>query len=184
MIPPFHLPAPACARALIGWTLTVDGVGGVIVETEAYDRDDPASHNYRGPTARNAAMFGPVGRAYVYRIYGVHWCLNVVCGEAGSGQAVLIRAVAPTMGVEVMRVRRGLAAERMLCSGPGKLCQAMGVTGDHDGRSLSEPPFAWAPPDGAVEDIATGPRIGISRGVETPWRFGLKGSQWLSRAMR
>lgn len=176
--------AVPCARALIGWTLTVEGVGGVIVETEAYDRDDPASHSFRGPTTRNAPMFGPVGRAYVYRIYGVHWCLNVVCGQEGSGQAVLIRALEPTRGVPSMRARRRLEAERALCSGPGKLCEALAVTGHHDGLSLIEVPFALTPPSGPPADILTGPRIGITKGIETPWRFGLKGSRFLSHPMR
>lgn len=184
MTPPVHLDAAPCARALIGWTLTVDGVGGVIVETEAYDRGDPASHSFRGPTARNAAMFGPVGRAYVYRIYGVHWCLNLVCGQAGSGQAVLIRALAPTQGIETMQRRRGLEVDRALCSGPGKLCQALGVTGAHDGRALDQPPFALTAPTGPAPEILTGPRIGLTKAVETPWRFGLKGSRHLSRPMR
>ena len=176
--------AVPCARAMIGWTLTVEGVGGVIVETEAYDRDDPASHSFRGPTARNAAMFGPVGRAYVYRIYGAHWCLNVVCGQEGSGQAVLIRALEPTQGIETMRTRRGLEAERALCSGPGKLCQALDVTGDHDRLSLDAAPFALTPPKPGERDVLTGPRIGLTKGIETPWRFGLKGSRFLSRPMR
>ena len=184
MTPPFHLNAPACARALIGWTLTLDSVGGVIVETEAYDRDDPASHSFRGPTPRNAAMFGPVGRAYVYRIYGVHWCLNVVCGQEGSGQAVLIRALEPGVGVEAMQTRRGTAADRALCSGPGKLCQALVVTGSHDGRNLTEAPFALTPPSDPPANILTGQRIGITKGIETPWRFGLNGSRFLSRPMR
>lgn len=183
-MPPFDLTAPACARALIGWSLTVDGVGGVIVETEAYDRTDPASHSYRGPTPRNAAMFGPVGHAYVYRIYGAHWCLNVVCGQAGSGQAVLIRALEPTDGLAAMRNRRGQTAERALCSGPGKLCQALAVTGAYDGTDLMKPPFKLKPPRNAEPDVLTGPRIGLTKGVETPWRFGLKGSSFLSRPMR
>jgi DNA-3-methyladenine glycosylase len=182
--PRFDLPAPTCARALIGWTLRLDGVGGVIVETEAYDRSDPASHSYRGPTPRNAAMFGPVGRAYIYRIYGVHWCLNVVCGDPGSGQAVLIRALEPTRGLDQMRLRRGVGDDRALCSGPGKLCQALGVTGAHDHAPLDTAPFRLEPPAGPPGDVLTGPRIGLTKGVETPWRFGLKGSRFLSRPMR
>ena len=176
--------APDCARALIGWTLLLEGVGGIIVETEAYDRTDPASHSFRGPTPRNAAMFGPVGRAYVYRIYGVHWCLNVVCGTAGSGQAVLIRALEPTDGLDQMRARRGHVSDRALCSGPGKLCQALDVSGVHDGRSLIEAPFTLIAPDETPGQILTGLRIGLTKGVETPWRYGLKGSRFLSSPMR
>ena len=180
---PFALDAPDCARALIGWTLLVDG-GGVIVETEAYDRTDPASHSYRGPTPRNGAMFGPVGRAYVYRIYGVHWCLNAVCGPEGSGQAVLIRALEPTHGLDQMRARRGSVADRALCSGPGKLCQALGVSGDHDRLVLEASPFCLIPPTGAAGPIRSGPRIGVTRGAETPWRFCLDRSPWLSRPLK
>lgn len=180
----FALDAPDCARALIGWMLLVDGVGGVIVETEAYDGADPASHSFRGPTPRNAAMFGPAGRAYVYRIYGVHWCLNAVCGLEGSGQAVLIRALEPTHGLDQMRDRRGPLSDRALCSGPGKLCQALGVIGAHDGLSLQAAPFSLIPPTAAPGRILSGPRIGITKGVETPWRFCLEGSPWLSRPLK
>ena len=166
------------APELIGWTLMVDGVGGRIVETEAYHHEDPASHSFSGLSARNAAMFGPVGRAYVYRIYGVHWCLNFVCGE-DPGSAVLIRALEPLAGVTRMRERRGVEEIRGLCSGPGKLCQAMGVTRAHDGLPLDEPPFSLVP--GRAAGIVTGPRIGISRAVELPWRFGEAGSKIVSR---
>ncbi len=157
----------------------MEGVGGLIVETEAYTADDPASHAFRGPTPRNAPMFGPVGRAYVYRSHGLHWCLNVVCG-AEPGGAVLIRALQPVHGIEIMAERRGLADLRALCSGPGKLCQALAVTHAHNTLTLDRAPFALAAPS-KTPTVAVGPRIGISKGVETPWRFGLAGSPYLSR---
>ncbi len=169
------------APELIGCTLLVDGAGGRIVEVEAYDADDPAGHGYRGPTARNRAMFGPPGHAYVYRSYGVHWCLNLVCGPEGSAEAVLVRALEPTHGLDTMRARRGLDAVRLLCSGPGRLCQALGVTGEHDGRPVDRPPFELRA-GGADEPVARGPRIGITRAAERPWRYGLAGSGFLSRA--
>jgi DNA-3-methyladenine glycosylase len=171
------------ARQLIGATLLVAGVGGVIVETEAYDMADPASHSHRGPTPRNAVMFGPPGHVYVYRSYGIHWCMNVVCREAGHGAAVLIRALHPTRGIARMQARRGLGDLRLLCAGPGRLCQALAVTGGHDGAALDAPPFALTAPRPAVPEsaIVRGPRIGISRAVERPWRFGLKDSEFLSR---
>jgi len=168
------------APELLGALLLVDGVGGTIVEVEAYDGTDPASHGFRGPTPRNAAMFGPPGHAYVYRSYGLHWCLNLVCEEEGSAAAVLVRALEPTHGLEVMRARRGLDDERLLCAGPGRLCGALGVTREHDGLPLDEPPFALTPPPSAVE-VASGLRIGISVATELPWRYAVAGSRWLSR---
>jgi DNA-3-methyladenine glycosylase len=171
------------ARRLIGVTLLVEGAGGVIVETEAYDADDPASHCYGGLTARNAAMFGPPGHAYIYRSYGIHWCLNFVCREAGHGAGVLIRALQPTQGVARMQARRGMDEVRLLCAGPGRLSQAMAVTRAYDGAPLDAPPFTLIAPRSTLPDaaIACGPRIGISRAVERPWRFGLKDSAFLSR---
>jgi DNA-3-methyladenine glycosylase len=171
------------APDLIGVTLLVDGVGGRIVEVEAYDQEDPASHGYRGRTARNEAMFGPPGHAYVYRSYGIHWCLNLVCAEDGVPEAALIRALEPTTGIEVQRSRRGVKELRSLCSGPGKLCQALGVTRTHDGLPLDAPPFRLEPRTEAPE-IVTGPRIGITRATELSWRYALAGSPYVSRALR
>lgn len=171
------------APELLGATMLVNGVGGVIVEVEAYHHTDPAAHSYNGRTARNAVMFGPPGHAYVYRSYGVHWCVNFVCEEEGSASAVLIRALAPTHGLAAMRRRRGLFDERHLCSGPGKLCQALAITRKRDGLALDRPPFELRARSEHFE-IAIGPRIGISKAADTPWRFGLKGSRYLSRPFR
>ena len=173
----------AVARLLIGATLLVDGVGGVIVETEAYDRDDAASHSFSGPTPRNQAMFGPPGRAYVYRSYGIHWCLNFVCREEGHGAGVLIRALEPTAGIERMEERRGLHDLRLLCSGPGKLGQALGITHELNGCRLDRSPFRVLAAPHDVE-VVTGPRIGISKAIALPWRFGLAGSRFLSTRFR
>ena len=171
------------ARELIGATLLVDGVGGTIVEVEAYDQEEPASHGFRGLTARNASMFGPGGHAYVYRSYGVHWCLNLVSGDEGRAAAVLLRALEPTHRLDAMRARRGLDDLRLLCAGPGRLCQALGVTREHDGLPLDEPPFAL---HARVRELAviTGRRVGISRATELPWRYALQGSRFLSRPLR
>ncbi|HET9160610.1 MAG TPA: DNA-3-methyladenine glycosylase [Caulobacteraceae bacterium] len=175
----FSLTPVDLAQILIGAELYLEGVGGLIVETEAYDADDPASHSFGGLSGRNATMFGPVGHAYVYRIYGVHLCLNVVCGPAPGG-AVLIRALEPTHGLDVMRVRRGAEPATALCSGPGKLCQALAVSMAHDALAIDAPPFAIASAEWRRE-VLVGPRIGISKAADRPWRFGLAGSKYLSR---
>jgi DNA-3-methyladenine glycosylase len=172
------------APDLIGASLMVNGVGGRIIEVEAYHHTDPAAHSYGGRTPRNAVMFGPPGFAYVYRSYGIHWCLNFVCEEEGSASAVLIRALEPTTGIAAMRRRRGLNDERMLCSGPGKLGQALAITRDRlNGLALDKPPFELR---GRLDDpeIVTGPRIGITKAADAPWRYGLKGSRFLSKPFR
>ena len=171
------------APALIGVTFLVDGVGGRIVEVEAYHHEDPAAHGYAGKTGRNATMFGPPGHAYVYRSYGIHWCVNFVCEAEDVADAVLIRALEPTSGLEAMRRRRGLDDERLLCAGPGRLCQALGITREHDGLPLDSPPFRLEPRVGEPE-VVRGPRIGITRAADLPWRYGLAGSRYLSRALR
>jgi DNA-3-methyladenine glycosylase len=158
----------------------VDGVGGVVAETEAYAPDDPASHSYRGRTQRNTTMFGPAGHLYVYRSYGVHWCANVVCGEEGLGAAVLLRALEPTQGLDVMRARRGIDDIALLCSGPGRLCQALGITGDHDGLPLDHEPLGlYAASEAAA--VFVGPRVGITRAQDRPWRYSLRSSPFVSR---
>jgi DNA-3-methyladenine glycosylase len=168
------------APELIGATLLFDGVGGTIVEVEAYDQDDPASHAFPGMRPTTVSMFGPPGHAYVYRSYGVHWCLNLVCAPEGRAEAALVRALAPTRGLDAMRERRGLERERSLCSGPGKLCQALGITRAHDGLPLDKPPFRLLARE-TEPTLVVGPRIGITRAVEQPWRYGLAGSPFLSR---
>jgi len=171
------------APDLIGATLMVDGVGGLIVEVEAYHHTDPAAHSYVGRTARNAVMFGPPGYAYVYRSYGIHWCVNFVCEEEGSASAVLIRALTPTTGVATMRRRRGLSDERLLCSGPGRLCEALGITLAHNALPLDRTPFELRRRTEAPE-ISVGPRIGITKAADKPWRYGLAGSRFLSKPFR
>src|SRR5262249_8491396 len=168
------------APDLIGASLLFNGVGGVIVEVEAYHHTDPAAHSYRGPTERNRVMFGPPGFTYVYRSYGIHWCVNFVCEKEGSASAVLIRALEPTHGLAAMRRRRGVSEARALCSGPGKLTQALGITHAHNALALDAPPFELHAATGAV-DVVTGIRIGITKAVELPWRYGLKGSKFLSK---
>ena len=175
----FARPVHEVARDVIGVTLLLDGVGGRIVEAEAYHHEDPASHSFGGQTMRNATMFGAPGHAYVYRSYGIHWCLNFVC-EPRS--AVLIRALEPTHGLEAMKQRRGVDDLRLLCSGPGRLCQALGVSRDHDRLPLDRPPFELRPREREPE-IATAPRIGITRAAELPWRYVESGSRFLSRAV-
>ena len=168
------------APDLIGTTLLVDGVGGVIVEVEAYHHTDPAAHSYRGPTPRNMVMFGPPGFVYVYRSYGIHWCVNFVCEKEGSASAVLIRALEPTHGIAAMRRRRGLHDERLLCSGPGKLTEALGISHQHNELPLDAPPLAlYARP--RKPDIIAGLRIGITKAVDSPWRYGVRSSKFLSK---
>jgi DNA-3-methyladenine glycosylase len=173
----------AVAPDLIGATMLFNGVGGMIVEVEAYHHTEPAAHSFNGETARNAVMFGPPGYVYVYRSYGIHWCVNFVCEEAGSAAAVLIRALAPTEGLAAMRRRRRHTDERLLCSGPGRLCEALGITGAHNGLALDKPPFELR---ARSEDVGviTGVRIGITKAAELPWRYGLKGSRYLSKPFR
>lgn len=171
------------ARQLIGMTLLIDGVGGIIVETEAYDALEPASHTYAGPTARNAVMFGPPGRAYVYLSYGIHWCLNFVCREQGHGAGVLIRALEPTRGIARMMERRRQQDPALLCSGPGRLAQALGVTRELNGARIDRLPFSLRAASGRPR-VLRGPRIGISKAVDLQWRFGLAGSRYVSRPFR
>ena len=170
----------AVAPDLIGATFLVDGVGGIIVEVEAYHHTDPAAHSFRGPTARNQVMFGPPGFCYVYRSYGIHWCANFVCEAAGSASAVLIRALEPTHGIATMRRRRGLHDKRSLCSGPGKLCGALGITIKHSELPLDKPPIALHARIGKA-DVVSDIRIGITKAVDLPWRYGLKGSKFVSK---
>ena len=181
----FFASSEQVARQLIGMRFLVNGTGGIIVETEAYDREDPASHSFSGPSRRNAAMFGRPGCAYVYRSYGIHWCLNFVCREAGHGAGVLIRALEPTDGLEAMRARRGLADSRLLCAGPGRVGQALAIGPGHNGLPLDLPPFElFAGEASPALAVLVGPRVGISKAIDQPWRFGLAGSRFLSRPFR
>jgi DNA-3-methyladenine glycosylase len=170
----------AVAPDLVGAWFLFNGVGGRIVEVEAYHHTDPAAHSFRGPTERNAVMFGPPGFAYIYRSYGIHWCVNFVCEREGSASAVLIRALEPLEGIATMRRRRGLKDLRLLCAGPGRVCQALGISRVHNGLPLDAAPFELHCRNGTVA-IAVGPRIGITKAVEHPWRFGLQGSPFLSK---
>ena len=179
----FTASSPAVARALIGASIFVAGVGGRIVETEAYDETDPASHSFAGRTARNAAMFGPPGRAYVYRSYGLHWCLNFVCMPTGHGAGVLIRAIEPTAGLDAMRARRRMNDARLLCAGPGRLCEALAVGRELDGARLDRRPFRLVAASDSGLVVAAGVRIGISKSRDVPWRFVLAGSRFLSKPM-
>lgn len=174
----FARSAEEVAPELIGCDFFVDGVGGKIVETEAYTRLDPASHSFRGPTRRNQSMFGEPGTAYVYRIYGLHWCMNFVCAEAS---AVLLRALLPLNGLEIMKARRGGVSDIQLCSGPAKLSKALNITGNLDGASLFAPPFTLRARSEQPVEILEGERIGISRATELPWRFWLAGCAYVSR---
>ncbi|WP_375408075.1 DNA-3-methyladenine glycosylase [uncultured Methylobacterium sp.] len=176
----FARPVVQVAAELVGCVIDVDGVGGIIVETEAYDRTDPASHSFRGQTRRNASMFGPPAHAYVYRSYGLHWCLNVVC-EPGS--AVLIRAIEPRSGIDAMERRRGLSSPRLLCAGPGRLTQALGITDAHDGRAVGSAGFSILTATEPLAVIADR-RIGITQAVDQPWRFLAAGSRFVSRPAR
>jgi len=170
------------ARELIGCRLFVAGCGGVIVETESYERDDPACHAYVGLTARTETLFGPPGRAYVYLSYGIHSLLNFVAEPEGEAAAALIRALEPTAGIEAMRERRGARADRDLCSGPGKLTEALGVGLEHNGADLARDPFLLLPPEAGWEgEVVTGPRVGISKATDRPWRFAAAGNPHVSR---
>jgi DNA-3-methyladenine glycosylase len=179
----FSLPPQKLAPLLIGCEFYIQGVGGIIVEVEAYDQSEPAAHSFSGKSARNAAMFGPPGRAYVYRSYGIHWCLNFVCSAEDHGAGVLIRAIEPLRGIDVMRERRGLGDERLLCAGPGRVGQALGVVPEMNSHPLTQEPFQLLPPVKKYP-VSSGPRIGISKAVDLPWRFGMAGSRFLSQPFR
>jgi DNA-3-methyladenine glycosylase len=178
----FNRSVHVVARELIGCRLFFAGCGGTIVETESYERDDPACHAYVGLTDRTEVLFGPPGRAYVYLSYGIHSLLNFVAEAEGEAAAVLIRALEPTTGIEAMRARRGARSDRDLCSGPGKLTEALGIGLEHNDADLSSDPFLLlAPQEGAETAVLTGPRIGITKAVERPWRFCAAGNPHVSR---
>lgn len=179
----FSLAPDQVARQLIGATFLVDHVGGKIVETEAYDQHDPASHSYTGKTNRNQVMFGDPGHIYVYRSYGIHWCVNFTCRKSGQGAAVLIRAIEPIQGIDIMKGRRKTDNIRLLCSGPGRLCQALNITQELNGHPLQSPRISLLPAKDPVQ-ITAGPRIGISKAIDIPWRFGLAGSAYISRSFK
>jgi DNA-3-methyladenine glycosylase len=173
----------AVAKQLIGHVLLLDGVGGIIVETEAYDESEAASHGFAGPSLRNAALFGPPGRAYVYRSYGLHWCLNFVCREVGHAAGVLIRALEPTTGIELMMQRRRNSNVRLLCSGPGRLGQALAVSDALNGKRIDRAPFKILAPLVRPSTVRSR-RIGITKAAERAWRFGLAGSAFVSRPFK
>lgn len=168
--------APAVAKSLIGWKFFVrepDGslTGGMITETEAYTSEDAASHSFRGKTPRNEVMFGPAGHIYVYFTYGMHWCVNIVTGDSGDGQAVLLRAIQPTHNLATMRQRRANRPDPELTNGPAKLCQALAITGQDNGQSVDGPRFILKPPAAKQQNIMATKRIGISQDKHRLWRF-------------
>lgn len=178
----FDRPPRQVAAGLIGCTLLHGGVGGVIVETEAYEREDPACHAFGGPTDRNAPLFGPPGRAYVYLCYGIHSMFNLVTEPEGTAAAVLVRALEPTSGLDAMRARRGVSGELELCSGPGKICQALAIELSQSGADALADPFTLLAPDrGASGEVVAGPRVGLTKAADYPWRYCLAGSPYLSR---
>jgi DNA-3-methyladenine glycosylase len=179
----FARPAVEVARDLVGVTLLLAGVGGRIVEVEAYDQDEPASHGFRGPTEATRALFGPPGRAYIYRSHGLHWCLNAVCDRPGRAAGVLVRALEPTHELATMAARRGTDDPKLLCSGPGRIGQSLAVTGACNGRRLDAPPFRLLQRQTEPEIAAT-PRVGISRATGLPWRFVDARSPFVSRPRR
>jgi DNA-3-methyladenine glycosylase len=182
----YDRPVLEVARDLVGCVVTHEDTAGVIVETEAYHDSEPASHAFVGLTPRTRTLFGPPGRAYVYRSYGIHALLNAVCEPEGVGAGVLIRALEPLEGLDHMRVRRGVATERLLCSGPGKLTQALGIGLSDNGSDLQRGPvvFSRRPPAWREVEIAVDRRIGITRAAELPWRFSAAGNRFVSRPVR